>query len=547
MKKGIILLGVALLLCFIVFMSCDHEQTPVKAPTATQDEVYVPPEDICRDLIAGQYDHVGTVCVSFTSECMNVTYTITTEGILLNEVHLWVDDDPTTLRCAGGNVFDPDNCDDCNPPPGQFPYSHTGLSTTTYTLCVPLSDLDEMYTGSPEDCDPLHLYLVAHALLSNGETGFAEGVACNFGSPGRWYFWDDFTMYCRLNPPTVECVGSTDHSVTVRVTRAPGSVATGAYVNDVLYQLDENGQVEVEIDGACGSEVTITAYVVAENHTPSASVTTTCYTAYCAPIIECTGSTTTTITFTVTSSGGAVPSVVWVSVDGEDPIAHNLVDGSVTIETGDLTCGQSYVITAYFEASNGYAQSSTTTNSCSTSNCEGGCTYTFGYWKTHYPGGWPLAVQQNGLTINVIHYTAVQLWNVLKATPKGNAVTILGHQLIGALLNQWNGAAPPEPTGELGCTMQDVYDALGSYNLTNGSVLNKSNPTQFAIMIAAAACLDDYNNGRLNVPHCPTSNPVCGRCLWGPPNCRTCSDEICTALSGQWTQGQDCPLWQHEH
>jgi hypothetical protein len=1049
MKKIIfLLLGAALVSGFAVFMSCEHEQAPVLAPTASQDEIYVPPEDICRALIASQDDSVGTVCVSFTSECLNVTYTITIPGMTMSEVQLWVDDDPSTLPCAGGGTFDPNDCSECTPVPGQFPYSSGSINTSTYTICVPL---DSLGITNSEDCESTLLYLVAHATVG-GETAFADGVPCNVGTPGRWYFWDDLRVECRLNPPTITCASATSDTITLDVepggnlayvdhyivqyaevasydpctydwelgyteiittdndptvivpelncgsqyvframsvavspyidsqwsenqccctamcppvvTCVPGATSVtitvsgegdvylngapytepvtyeigcgqsqsySAYVagdgchaasdtvsgscctnecpepsvtcysstansitldvvlngnasvtvtlngepqtvtedgqltfsdldcgtsygysyewtdhcsdhgtmgpldgscctspcedptvecidptaesitfdvhlngnasltitlhggkrnlltavlNDQEHTFEEDGQWTFsglncgtsydydyswtdncegsgEGDGSCctspcedptvecidptaesitldvvlNGNASLTATLHGEEHTftadgqwtfsgldcgtsydynytwtdncegsgegdgscctspcpepsvtcygstatsitldvvlngndsvtvtldgvshtvtedgpvtfsdldcgtsydfdyewaddcegsgqgevscctsacPDPSVTCssstatsitldvvlngnasvtvtldgvshtvtedgqvtfsdldcgtsydysytwtdncegsgegdgTCCTDFCAPTIECTDSTQTTVTFTVISPNGALPDVVWISVDGEPAISHNLTNGSVTIETGDLNCGQSYEITAYFEASGCYAQSATTTHSCSTSDCEGGCAYTFGYWKTHYPGAWPVEVQENGLTINGINYTAPQLENILRTPPRGNAVIILGHQLIGALLNQWNGASPPHPMGELGCTMEDVYQVLGDHNLLTDVVKDRNNSEEFDALVNAAACLDQYNNGQLNIPHCESSNPVCGRCIGGPPDCRVTSEEICNALNGDWTQGAGCPKWQIE-
>jgi hypothetical protein len=66
----------------------------------------------------------------------------------------------------------------------------------------------------------------------------------------------------------------------------------------------------------------------------------------------------------------------------------------------------------------------------------GGCPATIGFWK-HHP--FPNSVQQSGMMIGGTQYTAANLLTVLNNNG-GNAVVILGRQLVGALLNLAAGA-----------------------------------------------------------------------------------------------------------
>ncbi|GAB3286931.1 hypothetical protein [Hymenobacter tenuis] len=72
-----------------------------------------------------------------------------------------------------------------------------------------------------------------------------------------------------------------------------------------------------------------------------------------------------------------------------------------------------------------------------------GCTHTQGYWKTHGPtptgnntNQWHTA----GFKLGTTYYTAAQLQTILNTPVKGNGLISLAHQLIAAKLNIINGA-----------------------------------------------------------------------------------------------------------
>lgn len=74
-----------------------------------------------------------------------------------------------------------------------------------------------------------------------------------------------------------------------------------------------------------------------------------------------------------------------------------------------------------------------------TVECALGCTLSQGYWKNH--SDWPAAVENNGLMLGTVHYTAAELESILNTPPaKGNGLISLAHQLIAAKLNVANGA-----------------------------------------------------------------------------------------------------------
>jgi hypothetical protein len=172
----------------------------------------------------------------------------------------------------------------------------------------------------------------------------------------------------------------------------------------------------------------------------------------------------------------------------------------------ELECGTTYVFRAFAHnetGPGGRGRSAFTANlCCSTEDClEGGCVFTQGYWKTHGPEGcnpsgganvWPVT----GLVIGTQSYTDAELCTNLNLPGAGNAVRILSHQLIAAMLNVANGATPPP-----NCDIDAASALLTGLNINTSSVAPSSTLGQQ--MTAAANCLDLYNNGDGGVTHCP--------------------------------------------
>ena len=154
--------------------------------------------------------------------------------------------------------------------------------------------------------------------------------------------------------------------------------------------------------------------------------------------------------------------------------------------------------------------------------CGQGCVYTQGYWKTH-PCDWPSPFDpqvrrtrcgegctpdpEHQMFVGNIGYTQVQLLQAFERRPQGNALVILAHQLIAALLNVRNGATPPG-----GTMIADGMALIGNLNILTDSVPASSELGQR--MIAVAERLDDYNNGRGAARHCGSS---CGGHHRGSP------------------------------
>ena len=223
------------------------------------------------------------------------------------------------------------------------------------------------------------------------------------------------------------------------------------------------------------------------------------------PTIECTGATQSSIDLRVCAGGTGAPAGVTIqwavfdgthychqdysnllcslSLSGQCPISKwTLGPGecsSVTIHAttveeqnagacgaseegsgcGDLQCDTQYIFFVFAHNKGQTGRSCFSTGVvCRTAPCNqgGGCTLTWGYWKTHGPAGCNPSGGDNkwnvtSLTIGCQTLTDAQLCAILQQAPsacaKGggpnagaNATLILEHQLIAALLNKANGA-----------------------------------------------------------------------------------------------------------
>ena len=125
-----------------------------------------------------------------------------------------------------------------------------------------------------------------------------------------------------------------------------------------------------------------------------------------------------------------------------------------------------------------------------------GCTYTQGFWKTH-PSAWPV----KSLTIGGVSYTEQQLLDLFNTPPMGDASLILVHQLIAALLNTANNAAPSAAVN------QAINDAQAwmAANRGDAGLLPYGVPAGSAAGQQATALtqsLDNFNSGMAGTAHC---------------------------------------------
>jgi hypothetical protein len=191
-------------------------------------------------------------------------------------------------------------------------------------------------------------------------------------------------------------------------------------------------------------------------------------------------------------------------------------------DDNELVCGTTYVFRAF--AHNvptgsdlpfaGYKRSPFSGNlCCNTLNCGFWCVYTMDYWRRHGPGWdrvfcnkgpneWPQSVLDNGLVIAGTVYSAYQLCANFGLVAGPNAVLILSHQLIAAMLNLASGATAPNT-----CDVEAASALLTGYDINSSRCYDPEHHidgcADYAAMMAASICLDSYNNGGDGPPHCP--------------------------------------------
>jgi len=119
-----------------------------------------------------------------------------------------------------------------------------------------------------------------------------------------------------------------------------------------------------------------------------------------------------------------------------------------------------------------------------------GCPATQGFWKHH---AFPAAMfdATGHIQIGTGSYTASQLVDILNTPPQGgNAVLILGHQLIAALANV-NAGAQVTPAAALAIAQAEVLFTSNNLSLTSTV---KSSTTLGQQMVNLSNILDDYNS-----------------------------------------------------
>jgi len=120
----------------------------------------------------------------------------------------------------------------------------------------------------------------------------------------------------------------------------------------------------------------------------------------------------------------------------------------------------------------------------------GGCPATIGFWKNVKKHPFPPVVAAGGLTIGGVTYTPKQLLTILGANG-GNAVVILGRQLVGALLNEAAGGmhnvTADAAIADAEALLQSHSLNLLTSNVAPGSALGQQ-------LISDEVILNDYNN-----------------------------------------------------
>lgn len=212
---------------------------------------------------------------------------------------------------------------------------------------------------------------------------------------------------------------------------------------------------------------------------------------------------------------GVFPSIICTGADGLLPVTLTKTTtylGASTIDFYNyVVCGEELRVTnrATLVESGPYPPGTTpdtdeasATIVIKTGDCEPpppnpGCTLTQGYWKNH---AWPTHPMWGPSTLATwpdidgwkFFDTSIEWPDVLDVEPRGDAYFILAHQYIAAILNQQNGTYVPEQVRQ---TLVAAYDYFSLPEAERADVDRQQ-------LVAWATVLDEYNNGRLGVPHC---------------------------------------------
>lgn len=182
------------------------------------------------------------------------------------------------------------------------------------------------------------------------------------------------------------------------------------------------------------------------------------------------------ITFTATSTSATkTASGSWPS----SPLTANFtVSGSAVLTTsGSMT-------TIKFNGANSLALT-----------CGGtGCPATPGFWKNDEKHPFPDSVQTSGLTIGGVSYSASDLLTILNNNG-GNAVAILGRQLVAALVNLAAGAKH-NSTADAAITTAEALLKANNLNLLTSDV--DPSTTLGQALLATENTLDMYNNANFH-------------------------------------------------
>jgi hypothetical protein len=264
----------------------------------------------------------------------------------------------------------------------------------------------------------------------------------------------------KISTPTIECAGSTQASINIKVTAG----ATGAPAGFSLQWM------------------TLAAYEANGNAWYASDDTRLCKGSFSG---------------NANDSRYSLTAGQFVTVNVGELLFDN---GTSTNCAGALECGTAYVFRAFAHATSTLQRSDFTGNlSGSTLVCgsTGACTFTQGYWKTHGPvptgnntNVWPVT----SLMLGTVNYTDLQLQSILDTPASGNGLITLAHQLIAAKLNIANGANGSAIAASIS-TADTLIGGLVIPPVGSGSLL----PADTSALVTA---LTAYNEGATGPGHC---------------------------------------------
>lgn len=192
-----------------------------------------------------------------------------------------------------------------------------------------------------------------------------------------------------------------------------------------------------------------------------------------------------------------VPGGLGVVCAGDSPKTFNY-----SVEVGPYELCGLYEInnTAFFMAQDSGAYGEASEVVLVEVPCQGGCTLTPGYWKTHSSYG-PAPYDATWAQIGEdtpFFFSGKSYYQVLWTSPSGgNAYYILAHAYIAARLNQLNGANFTAAQAAF-----DAATALFNNPMNTPAYVGGLKGSARNVWINLASTLDKYNNGLIGPGHC---------------------------------------------
>jgi hypothetical protein len=286
------------------------------------------------------------------------------------------------------------------------------------------------------------------------------------------------TPKCKLDVPTVTCIGSTPSSITLQICAGASGAPGGISIHwSTCAQYAANGNTIPDPSGG-GFAISLSG-----NCQQSGS--------------------------TWNLASGRCKTIV---INGNTLVTAAAEGCGSSGNTADLACATCYVFQVFAHEDPGVCNKSdlSAAQFCNTAPCpEGNCTLTWGFWKTHGPAGcnppgkdnlWPVST----LTIGGSTLSQSDLCSILQTNPGAcakagssnggaNAVIILEHQLIAAMFNVASGA--------ISCNFADAAITQSNSILTGfeSACVGTSTPLG-QNMVALASVLETYNSDQCACP-----------------------------------------------
>jgi uncharacterized repeat protein (TIGR01451 family) len=400
-------------------------------------------------------------------------------------------------------------------------YQFNNLPAGSYTVVVGISATDYKQTLDPDTIKDSQTVVT----LASGQNVVGKDFAYTGMKPG-------ITLTQTADKSTANCGETITYTFVVTDT---GNTCFygGVTVDDTLL----GGQIFHQTPVSPGQAITFTKTYVAKATDPSPLVSTATATGHvptgigladvtanaaASTVLKCSAVSTNCVGITAVK-GVAISPVKMTGVGGVGapysfsatglPAGITMASDGTISGTPTVSGTFSYTVTVKDAAGN------TSTSNCSVTVNPAitGCTYTFGYWKTH--SSWPVT----SLTLGQKNYAKCDLDKILQDSVGGNGLISLAHQLIATKLNIANGAS----------ATAEVLSNIAAADALIGNLVIPPIGTGYldpALTSPIESVLDTYNNGL------SAGGPA--HCSDQPP-CQPPTPPVCTGAIGDfiWNDG----------